>query len=319
VSALLSCALSLVSGVARADGRALLVVPESAPDAVVEAITIELQLAGAEVIVERLPDAHASWPEAVALAAHASTDTLVAIEPRGGATTVRVRGAGEARAEGSVSGPLALAHPRALALVTASLLEAHPEVLTPREPDLGDADAGSALSSPALRVPMPFTRALGDPRAIARIPDDRPAPDPIEPRAEPLATEARVALELGLATGGAALFGLPAALIANALAAPGDDTPYWIYASATAATLGVGLGVYLGGILAGANGDPFWTILAAIAGGAIGGALMVVGAAVDRLPDDGVDTGFTLVGYVATVALPPLFGIGAFELTRDEE
>lgn len=361
-------ALALVAGRARAEEeRALLAIAETTEQTVIDAVVIELQLAGAFVIVQRVPSGADGWAEAVALAAPADAATLVTItdDATGAVVRVRVR---DAYAEGRIAGATTATGARAIALVAAGLLErastssasgpsrmaqrgaresgAAEDALTPRaatdapesdalvegpaadvfessdtadEPLETSTDEAEALAPPALRLRAPSARALGDPHLVV---DDAHAANaraarraPTHEVARPLPVEARIAIELGLAAAGAAILGIPAALVANAAQPAGDETPYWIYASATAATLGVGLGVALGGLLSGARGDPFWTVLAAIAGGAIGGAFMALGAAVDRRPGDGVDPGFTLVGYIATVALPPLLGIATFELT----
>ncbi len=315
--------VSLAPALAAAQpGRTLVVVPRDAPRRLVEEVRIQLQLTGRRVSIFRGAE---DLGRAEELAAHADAE-VVALRPRGAEIELLAVGALAPR---TVLAPAA-STPRALAaLLTLMLEEPSPSAdaaLSPGPTPDPVSPAPTAHVAVSIRGPAAAVRAPeGASRLVAPRPPQRPAePLAVSPReirpgleAEPrlAPVQERIALEvLGAILGGAAL-GLGGALVAD-VASGGDPTfPWWAAGLAIGGTVGSSGGALLVGRLTGARGEPLWTILAGLAGGALGGLLMAVGRATDVHPDDGVTSGWTYLGAVLSATLPTVLAVLTFELT----
>lgn len=262
-----------------AHAQTIVLVPDDTPQATRDAIEVELRLSGHDVVL-RTGELDASGAVA----------TLVLSATPDGYELVRRFAHVELRER------VASVAPRALALTISALLEREP----PSE------------SSPE---PEPESESAPEPEPE---PESVPAPDPVsEPEpARPMPREERIGLELLGGTTGAAILGTAGALIAGAI---GDHTfPAWAVGLTLGGTIGMSAGVLISGLLAGASGDPVWTLIAGLAGGVIAGLVLAAGAATDVDPTDGADTALTFAGTALAVVLPPLFSVLAFELTVPE-
>jgi hypothetical protein len=286
---------------AAAQAPTIVLLPDDTPADVREAIVVELRLSGHVVIVASADgvDEHA----ARALHAHSNAAATLLLREVAEATEV-VLTYPERVVHDRLEGSLAHAAPRAIALTISAILERPPPVEPP--PVVVDVEDAIAGVVPEPEVPD----LLAEP--AQPIAEREPIVEP--PRTFP--REERVAIELLGGTLGAASLGTAGALLADA--ATSDDFPAWAVGLTIGGTIGMSVGVLISGLLSGANGDPWWTLIAGVAGGLIAGALLSIGAATDHSPMDGADTAFTFIGTALAITLPPLFSVLAFELTIPE-
>jgi hypothetical protein len=302
---------------ARAQSVVVVSLPEETPERAVSALVVELQLGGHEPVIRWTPPR-----ERGVVAdpfAHTGAARAVVIE-RSGRVVVADRDGpiAETRLDGSPSS----IHPRALAMVAADLaLRERPPPLraalppTPSVdlPRVRLADASDALSAPLVTGP---SRALGSPatRASSPSPPDDPEVEEL-PRA-PWPDWLRILTEISFGFAGSAVLGVPAALATDAAGNP-DYKGGWLYGFAAAGPIGYALGAWLGGLLAGGDGNVWWTLLGGVVGGLVAGAFLLAGEAIDDDPTDGVDPGFTLIGALALLAAPTTLSILGYELSSD--
>jgi hypothetical protein len=276
------------------DRQTLVVVPEDTPREVREAMRVELQLSGRRAVFVTVA---AEDEEALReLAAHGGAE-VIALERRGaGVDLVRI-GPGIRVQDHSGS-----ATPRAIALLAMQLLE---EPVPMPQPAIAPPSLEAALE--AERSPQPSFPAAS--ASILTAPPHLPEPTRLAPVHERVLLEALGAVLLG----GSLAFG--GALIADLSATDGDPFPWWSVGLAIGGTVGTTIGALVAGRLTGAEGDPFWTLLAGIAGGVVGALFLFAGYATDVDPDDGVSSGWTYLGTALAALLPPVLSIVAFELT----
>jgi len=289
-----------------AQSRVALVVPEGTPRALVDALVVELQLSGYEPFVSRGVARGAMSED---LFAHSDASRAVVLDAAG---VVIVADRDGPIAETQLDGPLPTRHPRLVAMVAADLAARErpppppPVVSLPR---IRLADPTDALTAPAAAALSAQLEAPPEPSAEPDAADEEALAE--EPPREPWPTWLRILTEVGFGFAGSAVLGVPAA-IATDQAVGG-----WVYGYAIAGPIGFSLGVWLGGLLAGGDGNVFWTLLGGLVGGLVAGGLLLAGAAVDRDTTDGVDPGFTVVGGIALFALPTTLSVLGFELSGD--
>ncbi len=175
-------------------------------------------------------------------------------------------------------------------------------------------DPVDALSAPVVTGPSGALAAPEVRRDAATAEAQTPPPE--EPRT-PFPDWLRILTEISFGFAGSAVLGIPAALATDAAGAPGYAGG-WLYGFAAAGPIGYAIGAWLGGLLAGGDGNFWWTLLGGFVGGLVAGGLLLAGRAVDDDPTDGVDPGFTLLGAVALFAAPTTLSILGYELSSSE-
>jgi hypothetical protein len=312
---------------ARAQPVVVLSLPEETPERTVSALVVELQLGGHEPVVRRMP------PDARGVIADPfahSGATRALVIARSGRVVVADRDG--PIAEVQLDGSVASIHPRALAMIAADLAlrdrprgeppdtpdPPAPPPLTPTAPvdlprvrlaDPSDALAAPMVTGPSRALASPATRAASD-----APPEDREVEG--TPRT-PWPDWLRILTEVSFGFAGSAVLGVPAALATDAAGNP-DYKGGWLYGFAAAGPIGYALGVWLGGLLAGGDGNIWWTLLGGVVGGLVAGAFLLAGEAIDDDPTDGVDPGFTLIGAIALLAAPTTLSILGYELSSDD-
>lgn len=278
----------------------LVQLPTAASRQLRAALAVELQLSGRQVRFRSTTIDDGAIGEA----------DVVRVTPSADGYEIRYHPGGTPPGLGIRSG----SSPRAVALATSALLgELPPPIERPTdagsiasEPTRTEARADEPRSEAAARLSVPTPSESSD---IASGATPRPVIAPAPP--QPMPQDERIAWELLAGSLGALINGLPAALLGDQLAGAG---PWWALSLVAGVTVGVLSTVPLAGRLTGGNGDIFWSIAAALLGGAIGAAILAAGVAVDTDLTDGVDSGFTVWGVVAGTTLPLALAVVGFEL-----
>ncbi len=318
VSLLALSSIAAPSRSVHAQAGLLVSVPEEVPARSVAALVVELQLGGHDPVVVRQPPADPGVvPDPFA---HSDAARALVVEPDGHLIVADRDGP---IAETTLGGGLASVHPRVLALAASDLAfrrRPPPPAATPPAPaptapvDLPRVrlvDASDALSAPLVTTP---SRALGEPitRPASRRTEE-PPPEADTPRT-PWPDWLRILTEASFGFAGSAVLGVPAALATDAIGNP-DYQGGWLYGYAALGPIGYALGVWLGGLAAGGDGNVWWTLLGGLAGGLVAGAFLLAGDAVDDDPSDGVDPGFTVIGALLLLAGPTTLSILGYELS----
>jgi hypothetical protein len=296
-----------------ANTHVVLVVPEGAPRALVDALRVEIQLSGhAPLVSTALPEVRGVVAD---LFSHSDAERAVLVEADGRVVVVDREGP---IAETRLGARLDASHPRLVAMIAADLAARR---RPPPDPRPVTAPIVDPPDLPRVRL-VDSTDALTPPTATALAGGLAPPPEPRVPvdTTEPPDTPRtpwpvwlRVLTEIAFGFAGSAVLGVPAALITD------DAHNGWLYGYAGLGPVGFALGTWLGGLLAGGEGSVWWTLLGGIVGGLVAGGLLLAGAAVDRDPADGVDPAFSLLGAIALITLPTTLSVLGFELTSGAE
>ncbi|MBW2465288.1 MAG: hypothetical protein JRH11_26810, partial [Deltaproteobacteria bacterium] len=254
-SRLIPALVLLLASAAEAQPDVVLVVPEGAPSAVVDALVIELQLNGYAPLLSRQPASALGAPTDFFVHSGAARSIVLDLDGR-----VVVADRDGPIVETSLGGHLSALHPRVTALVVTDLaLRRRPPPVVhpvPRGPPVDASPATSettmATAAGALASPSPtaLSAQLEPPpeadqsAAMEEVAEAQENQDLQEPR-EPWPGWLRVLTEVGIGFAGSAALGVPAAITTDQAAGG------WLYGFALAGPIGFSLGVWLGGVLAG--------------------------------------------------------------------